>query len=96
MKERRKKNKEGYLEEQLEVATYSIGSLRSYDGNCNENVTLEWNFALSCLLRLFHVGRLVQNRRSAHLLAWHEWFSCKGKERKLYCCELALSSKLQT
>ena len=47
------------------------------------------------LLRLFHVGRLVQNRRSALLLAWHEWFSCKGKERKLYCCELALSSNIK-
>ena len=46
MKERRKNKKnKGYLEEQLEVATYSIGSLRSYGGNNNENVTLEWNFA---------------------------------------------------
>ena len=36
------------------------------------------------LLRLFYVGRVVQNRRSALSLAWHEWFSCKG-------CELALS-----
>ena len=44
-------------------------SLRSYDGNCKENVSLKLNFALSCLLRLFHV---VQNRRSALSLAWHE------------------------
>ena len=29
-----------------------VGNLRSYDGNCNENVTLKLNFALS-LLRLF-------------------------------------------
>ena len=28
------------------------------------------------LLRLFHVGHVVQNRRSALSLAWHEWFSC--------------------
>ena len=27
--------------------TVSLGSLRSYDGNCNENVTLKLNFALS-------------------------------------------------
>ena len=47
------------------------------------------------LLRLFHVGRVVQNRRSALSLAWHEWFSCKGKDWKIYCCELALSSELQ-
>ena len=31
------------------------------------------------VLRLFHVGQFVQNRRSALSLAWHEWFSCKGK-----------------
>ena len=27
--------------------------------------------------------------------ALHEWFSCKGKERKIYCSELALSSESQ-
>ena len=32
------------------------------------------------LLRLFHVDHAVQNRGSALLLAWHEWFSCKGKK----------------
>ena len=32
------------------------------------------------LLRLFHVDHVVQNRRNALSLAWHEWFSCKGKE----------------
>ena len=32
------------------------------------------------LLRLLHVGHVVQNRRTALSLAWHEWFSCKGKE----------------
>ena len=32
------------------------------------------------LLRLFHVGRVVQNRRSALSLAWHE---CKGREWKI-------------
>ena len=47
------------------------------------------------LLRLFHVHHVVQIRRSALSLAWHEWFSCKGKEWKIYCCELALSSKPQ-
>ena len=32
------------------------------------------------LLRLFHVGHVVQNRRSALSLAWHKWFLCKGKD----------------
>ena len=32
------------------------------------------------VLRLFHVGRVVQNRRGALSLAWHEWFSSKGRE----------------
>ena len=63
-----------------------IGSLRSYDGNSKENVSLKLNFALS-LLRLFHVDHVVQNRRSA--LACHN----KGKEGKIYCCDL--SSKPQ-
>ena len=44
------------------------------------------------LLRLFHVDHVVQNRRTALSLAWYEWFSCKGKEWKIYCCEFALSS----
>ena len=58
-----------------------IGSLRSYDGNCNENVTLKLNFALrKVFLRLFHVGHIVQNKQSALSLAWHECFSCKDKE----------------
>ena len=37
-------------------------------------------FAKLSLLRLFHVDHFVQNRRSALSLAWHEWFSCKGKK----------------
>ena len=65
-----------------------IGSLRSYDGFCNENVTYN-----RTVLPLFHVGHVVQNRRSVLSLAWHEWFSsraitgllwllfsCKGRE----------------
>ena len=47
------------------------------------------------LLRLFHVDHVVQNRRSALSLAWYEWFSCKGKEEKIYCCELPLSTESQ-
>ena len=44
------------------------------------------------LLRLFHVDYVVQNTRTALSLPWYEWFSCKGKEWKIYCCELALST----
>ena len=40
------------------------------------------------LLRLFHVDHVVRNRRTALSLAWYEWFSFKGKEWKIYCCEL--------
>ena len=47
------------------------------------------------LLRLFHVDHVVQNRRTALSLAWYEWFSCKGKEWKIYCCQLALLSESQ-
>ena len=47
------------------------------------------------LLRLFHVDHVVKNRRSALSFAWHEWFSCKGKEWEIYCCELPLSSQPQ-
>ena len=47
------------------------------------------------LLRLFHVDRVVRNRRSALSLAWYEWFSCKDKEWKIFCYELALSSEPQ-
>ena len=47
------------------------------------------------LLRLFHVNHVVQNRRSAFSLAWHEWFSCKGKKWKIYYSELALSLQPQ-
>ena len=32
------------------------------------------------LLPLFLVHPVVQNRRSVLSLAWHVWFSCKGKE----------------
>ena len=67
-----------------------IGSLRSYDGFCNENVTYN-----RTVLPLFHVSHVVQNRRSVLSLAWHEWFSCKGREWKIYCCGLALYSEPQ-
>ena len=30
--------------------------------------------------RLFHVDHVVQNRRGALSLAWHEWFPRKSKE----------------
>ena len=49
----------------------------------------------SSLLRFFNVGHVVQTRRSALSLGWHDWFSCKGREWKIYCCELALSSDPQ-
>ena len=32
------------------------------------------------VLRLFHVGHVVQSKQSSLSLAWQEWFSCKGRE----------------
>ena len=58
------------------------------------HIKIELSVKLS-LLRLFHVDHVVQNTRIALSLAWYERFSCKGKERKIYCCELALSSEPQ-
>ena len=70
-------------------AVYWIGSFRSYGGNCNENATLKLTFALS-LLRLFHVGHVVQNRRSAFSLAWSSGFHVKAKNERFTaassCC----------
>ena len=43
------------------------------------HIKIEFCAKLSLLL-LFHVDDVEQNRRSALSLAWHEWFSCKGKE----------------
>ena len=37
----------------------------------------------------------LYKRRTALSLAWYEWFSYKGKEWKIYCCELALLSEPQ-
>ena len=60
----------------------------------NDHFKMELYVRLN-VLRLFHVGHVVQNRRSALSLACHEWFSWKGKEWKVYCCGLALSSEPQ-
>ena len=69
-----------------------VGSLRSYDGYCNENVTFNIELFVWFVLRLFQVGRAVQNKRSALSLAWHEWFSCKSREWKIYYRRFTLSS----
>ena len=45
------------------------------------------------VLRLFQVDHVGQSRRCALLLDWHEWFSFKGKEWKIYSCRLPLSSE---
>ena len=45
------------------------------------------------VLRLFHVSHVVQSKRTVLPLAWHEWFSYKGRERRIYFCGLALLSE---
>ena len=47
------------------------------------------------VLRLLCVDHLVQNRPRTLNLAWHECFSCWGKEWKIYGCELAFWSEPQ-
>lgn len=47
---------------------------------CHNKIELCVN--LTVLQLLFHVGQLVQNRQSVLLLAWHECFSCKGREQR--------------
>ena len=47
------------------------------------------------VMRLFQVGHVVQTRRSVLSLASHEWFLRRGKEWKIFCLWLALSSELQ-
>ena len=32
------------------------------------------------VMRLFQIGDIVQMKRSVLLLAWHQKFSCKGRE----------------
>ena len=43
---------------------------------------------------LFQVGHVVQTSRSVLSLAWHVYFSCKGRKLNVYRCELALSSQI--
>ena len=85
---------------QLYPSLFSLGrtsgSLTSYDGNWHENLTLKLNFALSSVFcdysMLVTLNKIGEVR---FRLLGHEWFSCKGKEWKIYCCELALSSEPQ-
>ena len=63
------------------IGACTLGSLRSCDGCGKENVTFKSELCVrSSVLRIFHVGHVIQNRLSALSLAWHEWFSCKGKD----------------
>ena len=47
------------------------------------------------VLLLFHVGHVVQKRRSALWLARHNGFHAKSKERKIYCGGIASLSEPQ-
>ena len=63
------------------LLSLTLGNSRSYDGCRNENVTVKWNLVWLSGLRLFYVGNVAQNRRSALSLAWHEWFSLMQRQR---------------
>ena len=48
----------------LVPSSYTLGSLRSYDGRCTENDTLKYNFSLGeVFLRIFHVCHVIRTRR---------------------------------
>jgi len=47
------------------------------------------------VLRQFHVGHVLGSWQSVLSLSWHEWFSCKGGEWKIYCHGFALSTEPQ-
>ena len=51
------------------------------------HIKIELCVRLSVLL-LLHLCHVIRNRRSALLFVWHEWFSCKGRELKIYRCEI--------
>ena len=52
------------------------------------------NFALS-VLRLFHVGHVVQKRRAALSFARHEWLLCNAMNVRFPAASVALSSEPQ-
>ena len=58
------------------------------------HIKIELCFRLR-VMRLFQVGLAVQTRRSVFSLAWLEWLSCKGKERKIFCFGFTFSSEPQ-
>lgn len=41
------------------------------------------------------IGHVVQNEQIVVSLDWQEWFSCKGRKRKIFCCWLILSFQQQ-
>ena len=61
----------------------------------NSHIKIELRIRLSVkcdysmLVKLYKIGEV------ALWLAWHKWFSCRGKELKIYGCRLALSSAPQ-
>ena len=53
----------------------------------------ERHIKIELCVGLFQVGHVVQTRRIVLSLAWDEYFSFKGREWKIYCCRLTLSSE---
>ena len=66
----------------------------SYTLSYKRHIITELSIRIS-VLRLLHVGNVVQNKRSALPLAWQEWCSCKGREWRICLCGVVLSSELQ-
>ena len=84
----KRKKQINHQKEPKNVQVFSLGPMLDHNKEFKKlrlqpqrkrHIKIELCVKLS-LLRLFHIYRVVQNRRSALSLAWHEWFSCKGKE----------------
>jgi len=73
------------------ISNRVIGSIRSYDGCCKDNVTLTKNFAFKLsVLRLFYVSHIVQNFRlrgtnGFYVKAENERFTAHAADS--CCCE---------
>ena len=61
-----------------------------------ETKTLLQNYKVRSCLNVCDYSMLVTLYEIALVnflsLAWHEWFSCKGKAKTIYCCGLEQSS----
>lgn len=67
------------------LVTSKLDYCNAYNQNCRHfKIEICGRFSV---LRWFNVGHVVSGQ-SVLALDWHEWCSCKGRERKIFCCAL--------